>query len=144
MRHTDWTKRLDQYLKHTLRRSFDWGHWDCGEFVAGAIFSMNGTDIKHWVKPYHTKFGAWRLVVKQGCKTFGEAEAKILDDVARRVPLCFKLIFGDIVLAEIDNLDPRANGLTVGVVSRTGMFLAPGKDGLVEIEKFKPEAIWSV
>jgi hypothetical protein len=144
MRHDDWVERLDAYIIQESTRPFKWGGADCGTFIAGAIKVMNGVDITHWRDRYHSKFGAWRLVSAMSCKTFGELEAKIVDGVAQRMPLCSQPTYGNIVLADAKKTDPNDLGLTLGLISRAGQFIAPGDAGLMITSEFKPEILWNV
>jgi len=43
-RYPDWPARLERFLLEHNDRPFQYGTWDCGLFVAGAIRAMTGTD----------------------------------------------------------------------------------------------------
>ncbi len=144
-RYEDWEFKLSEYLASVVNTPFSWGSNNCAFFVSGALEAMSGLKVTHWVDDkIENKFGALRECVKIGCKSIPEAEMKVLDETLTRQPLCQKLSYGDVVMANIDNLDPTALGPTAGIVAwDSAGILVPGRDGLELFElREKVVASW--
>jgi len=144
-RYQDWPERLRKYIDQRLTRQMEWGKNDCVLFTAGAIEAMSGSDPAHWCRgEYASKVGAMRQVALLGCRTFQEATIKCCDEIMRRKPLTQNLEAGDIVLADIENLDPTATGPTTGVIDFSGGMLVPGQRGLCVVDDMEVQIVWSL
>ncbi len=44
MRRDNWAEGLAEYLAEAAKRTFEQGQFDCGHFVADAVFTMTGVD----------------------------------------------------------------------------------------------------
>tara|TARA_R110000772_G_scaffold251027_2_gene365902 strand:- start:6376 stop:6759 length:384 start_codon:yes stop_codon:yes gene_type:complete len=125
---------------------FKWGHNDCGLFVNGAIKAMSGMSPGFFLEgKYDSKVGALRFLAKFKLKTFEEMIVKLFSETTMQLlPQGDAVMYGDIVLADIDNIDQKAVGATAGVVDRDGLSIFPGKEGLVKIAVTEAKSVWRV
>lgn len=135
LRYEDWADRLDGYIISKAFMPFSWASNNCGFFVSGGLKAMYGMSATHWLDgKIGSKRDALREASKMGCKSFCELEEKVLDEILVRQPAGQEPVYGDVVMAHIDNLDPEAVGRTIGLVDRGGNMLVPGKEGLVAVD----------
>jgi hypothetical protein len=140
-----WEDHLDDYTKSKLDLPFAWGSNDCWAFSSGAITAMTGHDMSHFIRgKYNTKFGALKQAVKHSCKTLSEFERKTMNDIFQESPLSYKLEYGDVVIAHIATIDPTPSGPPIGIISRNGYMLVPGKDSLVMTNQMEIEVLWKL
>lgn len=143
MKYADWKERLDEYVKRKTLKPFIWGTNDCYLFVAGAVRSMSGIDIAHWLwGKYSTKRGAIKEARKLS-NNFEEFMIKIFDETLVRKDTG-KVKYGDIVMAYIENLDPEATGRTSGVMTKNGSMMVPGEDMIAFVQDPKIDFAWEV
>ncbi len=140
-----WEERLDDYINSKLDLPFAWGSNDCWAFTSGAVMTMTGHDMSHFIRgKYASKFGALKQAVKYSCKTLAEFERQTMNDVFQESPLSCKLEHGDIVIAHVTTIDPMPSGAPIGVIGRNGYVLIPGKDNLMMTDQMEIEVLWKL
>jgi hypothetical protein len=117
---------LADYIAANLEREFAWGRWDCVHFAATWAQLATGIDHLAGVQPWRSKLGAGRAL-----KEFGGLEACVDRTLNRVHPHLAK--DGDIAL--VSN--------TLWIFSGPHL-VAPGKGGLVFIDRTKAECAWSI
>ena len=146
MKYITWEYKLDQYLLSKKDIPFSWRLNDCVTFSTGAIEVMSGMDPAFFIKgKYEDKISAFRILSRFKLRTFGEVVSKIFKETPMRLLDQGEMVmYGDIVLADIENIDKSISGATAGVVDRDGITMFPGKDGIVKIPVTEVEGVWRV
>ncbi len=148
-RKTDrWKEKLMGFIMTQQRTPFQWDHNDCVSFATNCIMAMTGIDVVDWLRgKYYDKHTAKQALwghmgmglVKTFSKIFEENGFKRTDQIN----------IGDICFVEIQNLDPEAsrmfgNVTMAVVVNRSGHIMAPGKNGLEILNKYKLVKAWTL
>lgn len=145
MKQDDWEQNLDEYIASKEKEAFEWGENDCLMFVAGAIKAMTKFDaVKHIKRQYKSRREAYIVAKNLGCRTLPGVTLKVFDSILEPKDKDDDIHFGDVITAKIVNIDPTWTGGTAGVISREGMMMVPGKDGIVRINDFKVQFSWNV
>ena len=146
MKYVNWEKRLDDYVLSRLLTPFSWGFNDCVTFSTGGIEAMSGMNPAFFAKDkYKSKAEALKILLRFKLETFEDLITKIFKETPMRLLGPDELVmYGDIVLADITNLDPTAVGATAGVVDRDGLTIFPGKEGLVKLRITEARNVWRV
>lgn len=140
MRLQNWPIKLDQYLRANRGRAFAYGSWDCFQFVRGAVEAMTGLDIGERARPYHSRFGYLRQMVRF-CDSAGleDLAGQLLEEYGAREVPARAAARGDVVVME------TPEGQVMGLVSLDGtaaLGLAPS-GAMVRLPLYLAAGAWS-
>ncbi len=85
---------LNEVIEASRGRAFEWGTWDCCQFVGAVDAAINGDDRRTRFAAYDSEFGAARMLVEHG-----GMESLLREAFGEPKPAAFAQR-GDVVLAD--------------------------------------------
>jgi hypothetical protein len=136
MRLEDWPARLLAVIDGAAARPFEWGRWDCGQFVGAAIEATTGANpVDQLAGRYTTETGMRRILTRD---YDGSLQAFWSAQLGAPVPVTMAGR-GDIVVVDHDGTQAS------GVVDLSGERVATlGLDGLEFLPIASAVAAWKV
>ena len=143
MRTINWESRLNDYIDKCRSRSFAWGEWDCGLFVADCIQIILGVDFAaEYRGRYDTEKRAAAFLAKS---LYVETVEQVMDVTALRHPSFFRPVplsaarRGDVVI-----YDTKANGPALGICVGDRCCFPKKSNGLAFVKLGNCRRAWSV
>lgn len=142
MRTINWESRLNEYIDKCRSRSFSWGEWDCGLFVADCLQIILGVDFgMEWRGRYHDEKGAAAVMARH----YVETVEQVFDIVAARHASFFRPVpvsaarRGDVVA-----FDTPKNGPALGICLGDKCAFPNISGGLAFVKLGRCRRAWSV
>jgi len=111
MRVENWPRHLQEFIETAASRPFEWGTFDCVQFVGEALDAMTGINpVENWRGRYTTETGAQRIINRDYGGSLTHGWTKILGDP---IPVS-RAGRGDVVVVETDGVK------ATGIVDLTG------------------------
>ena len=133
-RSADWPERLADMIEQRRSEPFAWGANDCCLFPADVVRAMTGFDFAAaWRGQYDSAIGAQRQLDEAGGMV---ALVTAALGAPRDNPQM--AVRGDVVCVDIDGR------LTLGVVTGSGSWCAPGESGLIFRPMSEVQMVWEV
>lgn len=143
-----WRRNLNKVIQEKALIPFTWGTNDCIMVMADSVLAMTGKDPCHWGRgKYKDGLGASQAVKNHYGTGFLDTFSRIFNEMGFIETGFFRA--GDIGFVRIENLDKKAaamfDGLTlVTGYSDFGAVVAPGKEGLVLIDRYELVRAWEL
>lgn len=144
-RYFDWPNRLISFITERDSTPLQWGKSDCTLFAADAIQAINGSDPAHFFRgKYATRKQAFVILKKFAGGGLEEAAEMIGKDMGYPEIHPSFANSGDVALIDVENVDPKATGLTMAIMANPTTAIAQGKTGLVYVHSAKLERAWNI
>jgi len=145
LRYRDWPDRLLDFLAKRDSTPMKWGTSDCTLFAADAIQVMNGSDPAHHFRGKYTdKKSAFKMLKQFAGGGLEETTVQVFSDMGYSEIPCASANSGDVVLVDVENIEPDAEGLTAAIMANPTTVIAQGKDGLVYLENPDIKRAWAI
>lgn len=145
LRRKDWPEKLSAFLWERDKTPMKWGVSDCTLFAADAIEVMNGSDPAHFFRgKYKNKKEAFKMLKAFAGGGLEATTERVFAEMGYPEIPVDDANSGDVVLMEVENVDPEAEGYTTGIMANEMTAIAQGKDGLVYVENPDLKRAWHI
>ena len=145
IRYKDWPEKLIKFLIDRDKAPMKWGVSDCTLFAADAVETMNGSDPAQFFRgKYKDKRGAFRILKKFSGGGLEEAVERVFREMGYPEIPTERANSGDVVLMDVENVDPEATGYTTGIMATETIANAQVKDGLVYLPTPTLKRAWAI
>jgi len=141
-RDDDWPYFLERYLIENEKQNFQYGHFDCCLFAAGAIEAMTGVDLAEAFRGHYANHKQAMVIVRKACgrMSFVSLAAKLFEKAHMPEVAPQFAQRGDVVLIR----QPRNHSL-LGIVALDGIHaMIPIGVGLSKVPIVNVERAWRV
>lgn len=145
LRYIDWPERLMLFLSERENQPMEWSKTNCCLTACDAVQAISGQDPAHFFRDKcNTPKQTYLLLKRFAGGGLEEASDKIFKDMGINEKPVEEANSGDVVLIDVENVHPDAQGLTMAVVIAKGVVAAQGKEGLVYINNPDIRKAWDI